>query len=428
VLALSLAAAFAAPKVSQAQGGAPAQQSPVPSPAPAPAPAPGAGPAGAPTAQGAAPAVKTAAQAFMNVQVLTDIPADQLVPSMQFISASLGVRCNFCHVNPFQNDDKREKKTAREMIKMQLGIDKTSFNGRTEVTCYTCHAGSAHPTSVPVIPEPGATPTMASMMGGPGGGEHQMPMGQGAEGAGGPGGAGANGPGQAQAAYPTVDQILDKWTQAQGGADAIAKFTSIDAKGTVDGEGGTSMAIEVVIEAPNKQWISLQTKNGAITTGYDGTTAWSQDPAGKVRDLEGVQLEAEKRAADLLRLADVRKHYSQLRLTGVGQVGDHHVYVVMGIPAGGGARERLYFDSDSGLLVRYQFVVPTPLGNYPFETDYADYKSVGGLNVPFTVREAQPSESNTAHFTDVQINVKADESKFQKPAPKPGTPPPSPVE
>ncbi len=429
VLALSLAAAFASPKVSRAQaggspqGGAPAGQAPAPAPVP-----------GAAGAQSAAPGVKTAQQAFMNVTVLTDIPSDQLVPSMQFMSASLGVRCSFCHVNPFQNDDKREKKTAREMIQMELSINKSTFNGRTEVTCYTCHLGAPHPTGVPVIPEPGAGPTMASVMGGASGeehehqmgeegGEHPMPMAPGAQG--GPGGPGANAPGQPQAAYPTVDQILDKYTQALGGAAAIDKLTSVDAKGSLEGESSTTMTVESLGEAPNKQWVSLQTKNGTITTGFDGHAAWQVDPAGQVHDVEGIQLEQEKRAADLLRLLDVRKHYSQLRLVGVGSVGEHRTYIVMGIPAGGGAREGLYFDADSGLLLRYQFAVTTPLGNYPSETDYSDYKSVGGLNLPFTVREAQPSESHTVHYTDIQLNVKVDESKFQKPAPKPGTPPPS---
>ncbi len=97
----------------------------------------------------------------------------------------------------------------------------------------------------------------------------------------------------------------------------------------------------------------------------------------------------------------------------------------MGIPTGGGARERFFFDADSGLLLRYQYAVTTPLGNYPSETDYSDYKSVGGLNLPFTVREAQPQESHTIHYTDVRLNVKVDDSKFQKPAPKPGATPPA---
>src|SRR6267142_7107300 len=103
------------------------------------------------------PIEKTAGQARKNIQLLKDLPDAQLIPVMNFIAASLGVKCNFCHVlNNGQlepaSDDKPEKKTAREMIAMTLSVNKTSFDGRTEVSCYTCHHGISHPLSVPPLP------------------------------------------------------------------------------------------------------------------------------------------------------------------------------------------------------------------------------------------------------------------------------------
>src|SRR5438309_1409952 len=80
------------------------------------------GAAGAP-AQAAAATGEKAGQSphFKNIQVLKEIPADQLQPSMQFITAALGVDCNFCHVQGnFSADDKRNKKTAREMMTMTM--------------------------------------------------------------------------------------------------------------------------------------------------------------------------------------------------------------------------------------------------------------------------------------------------------------------
>jgi len=62
-----------------------------------------------------APAGKTAEQAFKNIQALQGTPADQVFPAMQFIAASLGVECDFCHVQAkFDSDDKPAKKTARK--------------------------------------------------------------------------------------------------------------------------------------------------------------------------------------------------------------------------------------------------------------------------------------------------------------------------
>ncbi len=48
------------------------------------------------TATAAGP--KKAEEQFKNIQVLKGIPADQVIPAMQFITASLGVECEFCHV------------------------------------------------------------------------------------------------------------------------------------------------------------------------------------------------------------------------------------------------------------------------------------------------------------------------------------------
>lgn len=98
------------------------------------------------------PAPKTAAQQFKNIQVLKDIPADQLIPTMQFMAGALGVDCEFCHVeHAMDKDDKKEKKLAREMIQMELAINKDHFENEIEVTCYTCHRGSTQPVGTPVL-------------------------------------------------------------------------------------------------------------------------------------------------------------------------------------------------------------------------------------------------------------------------------------
>src|SRR5580704_6046841 len=115
-------------------------------------------------------AVETASQKYKNIKVLKDIPADQLFPTMRFITAALGVECEFCHTAgpsgnlDFEKDDKDEKKTARTMMQMMFAINKNNFDGERAVTCNTCHRGSPHPQAIPAImaegPKPGAMETM----------------------------------------------------------------------------------------------------------------------------------------------------------------------------------------------------------------------------------------------------------------------------
>ena len=81
---------------------------------------------------------KTAQPRFKNLQVLKDIAPDQLLPAMQFMSASLGVECEFCHVrDAFDKDDKQSKQTARRMIQMMSALNADQFHGERAVTCYT---------------------------------------------------------------------------------------------------------------------------------------------------------------------------------------------------------------------------------------------------------------------------------------------------
>src|SRR5215469_18123690 len=118
----------------------------------------------APQAKPSSDQPKTAEQQFKNIQVLKDIPADQLIPAMQFISASLGVECDFCHVeHEMQKDDKKPKVAARKMIAMELAINKSHFNNEIEVTCFTCHRGSPHPVGTPILAAEASKPAAHEM-------------------------------------------------------------------------------------------------------------------------------------------------------------------------------------------------------------------------------------------------------------------------
>ena len=113
-------------------------------------------PSGGQAARPADPnAGKTTDEAFKNIQSLKGVPADELIPAMQYFNAALGVDCNYCHVvrptRAFEKDDKEEKKTARLMIAMTQAINKDNFKGNVEVGCATCHGGRANPTAVPPI-------------------------------------------------------------------------------------------------------------------------------------------------------------------------------------------------------------------------------------------------------------------------------------
>ena len=159
--------------------------------------------------------------------MLKGIPADQMIPTMQFITASLGVECEFCHVqNAFDKDDKKPKQTARKMMEMMFAINKDNFEGHREVTCNSCHRGNANPMAIPaVMTEEPRKPW-------------QRPAGPEAE---------SEAEATRRKAGPAADQLLDKYVQAAGGAPAIEKVTSRVMKGTIE-FGGKSLPIDIYCE------------------------------------------------------------------------------------------------------------------------------------------------------------------------------------
>src|SRR5437879_3140120 len=111
-----------------------------------------------------APQEKTVEQVDKNIKVLTGMPTSQLIPVMNFFVASMGRRCNFCHVNnqgqwDYASDAKPEKNTARAMITMVLDINKTTARLNLDpVACYTCNRGRNSPQSIPTLPLPVPSP------------------------------------------------------------------------------------------------------------------------------------------------------------------------------------------------------------------------------------------------------------------------------
>jgi photosynthetic reaction center cytochrome c subunit len=353
-------------------------------------------------AAGLAP--KMTEETFKNIQVLKGVPADQLMPAMGFIAASLGVGCDHCHVaGAFEKDDKKPKQMARQMMQMMFAINKENFEGRREVTCYSCHHGSNEPVSVPTI-----APEEAKM-------EKPGP----------PGAAAPTAP-----TLPTPEQILDKYIQAIGGADALQKISSRVEKGKATVFGGRQVPVEIFIKAPDKRASVMHLPMGDNTAIYDGNTAWMSNPGRPVRELGGGELDAAKLDADIQFPLDAKQMFSELKVRGIEKIDGHDTLFVTGRRQGNPPID-MYFDQQSGLLVREMRYTETPLGRFPTQVDYSDYRLSGGVKIPFQWTQARPGNSSSTQLEEVQNNVPVDDSKFAKPpdlpparSPMPGSPPP----
>jgi photosynthetic reaction center cytochrome c subunit len=356
LLALALMAAFVAPKAQSRAAQASVQPSP-----------------------------KTADEAFKNIQVLKGIPADQLIPSMQFITASLGVECDFCHVqNAFEKDDKKPKQTARKMVQMMFAINKENFEGHREVTCYSCHRGHNKPLGTPVISDEEAKPE---------------PVADGSE---------------AKQSGPTADQLLDKYAQALGGAAAVNKISSRSEKGVAKMPGGREFPIEILVKAPDKRKSIMHLPNGDSITGYDGHKGWLEAPGRPPHEMSAAESQVARLDADLHLATEIRQIFNEFKVDPSEKVGDRETNVVTALREGQ-PPVKLYFDKDSGLLLRMVRYAESPLGLNPSRVDYENYRNEGGVMAPFRWTIARPGGRFTIQVSEIQLNLPLDDSEFQEP-------------
>jgi len=368
-----------------------------------------------PATKAQAPAEKTVEQVQKNIKVLTGMPQSQLIPVMNFFAASMGRRCNYCHVNnqgqwDYASDAKSEKTAAREMIKLVMDINKTTERLKLDpVSCYTCHRGRTSPQSIPALPLPlPSPPPNAGGTGGP------TPT---------PGASPQASP-AATPALPSADEIFSKYAAALGGQTAIDKLKSRTVKGTVTQANGSSVQFELSQAAPDKFYLLLTTPQGTIERGFNGQVGWEKTDRG-VREITGAELVNFKAANGLFSLLKLKEQYSRPPRVRKDKLGDRDVYIVDGTTIEN-RRMRLYFDATSGLLLRRTTTMPTIVGIIPDQIDLEDYREADGLKFPFTARAAAVEVGNptsTRTFTELKLNVPVDESKFNMPpAPKPTTP------
>jgi hypothetical protein len=217
---------------------------------------------------------------------------------------------------------------------------------------------------------------------------------------------------------PSADEVLKHYDAAIGGREAWAKLHTRVSKGTIE-----IPAIEVHMKAPNSILVVINLGGAIIKQGFDGTTAWSDDPRNGLRELAGGELEDERRESDFYHALDLKKFYSNMTVTGREKVDDHDTFVVEATPVAGGDPDKLYFDVTTGLEVRSVNHRHTPEGSLEFAADIKDYREVDGIKVPFTVEQSSAQSAFTIKFTDVTHNQELADSQFAKPALEPDAAP-----
>jgi hypothetical protein len=344
---------------------------------------------------------------FKNVQLLKGIPVKEFMNTMGFFSAATNLNCIDCH-SP-QSDtldgyaiDTPLKQMARKMIVMVNTLNQSAFAGQRKVTCYTCHRATDRPEAIPSLLDQYSVPIDDP---------DRVEIIRGA---------------LAQSVNQiSADQILDKYVQTIGGAPQLDKLTSFIAKGTYEGYDSYSekVPIEIFANAPNQLTTIVHTQNGDSVSTYDGSQGWiaAADKLMRVLPLSGGDLEGAKMDAFLFFPARIKQEFQWRTGFPSVSIDDRPVQVIQNV-ARGEAGAKLYFDSQSGLLVRQVRYVDTAVGVIPTQIDYSDYRTVAGVKMPFRRIVTWTDGRSTIELSQVQPNARIEAAKFATPAPPTGKP------
>jgi hypothetical protein len=328
------------------------------------------------------------------LEVLQALPEVQLFPLMNLISTSMGVRCDYCHVQAtpdlsrtpsnlggwvWDRDDKQTKRRAREMMKMVVELNASRFGGETKVTCFTCHRGATAPVRLPPLPPPAT-------------GSAQTP---------------------APKSLPPAERVLAAYISAVGRVDATERGTGTIIRGWDDRPEGRYGKFEITVAGSDRYRITLTTPEVTTNQGLEGDVAWAATND-RVQRLTSPDVARMRRIA--MRYRPVKEQPSGLRTVGIERVDERDAYVLQA-KIDSVTTQRSYFDVVTGLLLRELTTTETLLVPLEEQVDYDDYRDVTGVQMPFRVRlsDGAPYSTTTRTVVEIRRNVPTDDAVFRAP-------------
>lgn len=350
-----------------------------------------------PTPAAVAAAVKgaPAEQVFKDIRVLKGIPADEFLDTMGMFASALLFDCVSCHAKEIITDENAfaletpKIQRARQMIVMTSALNRLYFGGQNRVTCFTCHGGGNFPRSEPNLDvqygEPIEDPYAIAFV-------------------------------QSVATAPATE-IFARYLKVIGGAENAARLTSFAGVGTYTGFDSNDVPVpaEVFVRAPNQMTTIARAQAGINAKVFDGKQGWrmQQDTPIPLFAMTGDNLQGAAIEAMVWFPASLQKSFSQWQ-TNVAQINGTNVLAVQGSNPGQ-LPIRLYFNEESGRLVRLMHWRRTAVGAIPTRVDFEDFRAVAGVQMPFLWTRTWTNNQVVMQMKEIRPNVPVEASRFAQP-------------
>jgi len=320
-----------------------------------------------------------------NIKALQGLPESQLFLAMNFISDSLGVHCDYCHVKSgdkwlWESDEKPPKATGLAMIRMVLAINKEHFAGNRKLTCYSCHRGSLQVATLAPLPPPEYVKDPPAIVARP---------------------------------LPPPAEVVSRYLAAIGG-NAAAKVQIVMMKAAVERPAGPAK-VEIVLKKPEHLLVTVTTAEGVVKQGLAGDSGWrlAKDAVKPFSPAEIAQVRAVAAIYDVIKVTD---DVSRMRNPRFERAGNRDAYAV-DVAVDADTTRTYFFDLQTGLLIRRRVTTQTIIAPLSEQADFDDYRDVGGVKLPFLIRRSDvaPYDTSTSTFSEIRTNVAVDDAVFNAP-------------
>lgn len=227
----------------------------------------------------------------------------------------------------------------------------------------------------------------------------------------------ANPPAKPDAPIPSLKEILARAEKSMGGSEAWKKTNTVMMKGLLQTEDASAfVAIEIYKKAPDKSLLKMKLpQNMEMREVCDGKSAWLEDPRGGYREFKGAELESRLRRSQFSEQSQMILLAATGKVLGADKIGLHSVYVVE-YSSQKNETTKLYFDAESGLVLRSEETAAKADGTYTTKVDMDDYRDVEGMMVPFRMKRTEKGSVIKIRLTQVKNNLPIDDEMFIKPA------------
>lgn len=212
-------------------------------------------------------------------------------------------------------------------------------------------------------------------------------------------------------ADPSAEEIVDKYIEATGGADAYKAIKSSVTKSSIMivamGMSATSTAY---VEGDNAKSIMSIDGFGEFLSGIKDGVPWSSNMMAGDQVLTGAEAKAAKQQSDPQLWLHWKNYFASAETAGEETVGDAAAWKVVFTPEEGGATT-YWFAKDSGLIVQSE---GAGLGGPALNT-MSDYRDAGGIKVPFAIQSEGANGAVEITIDSVENNTTIDPSVFDVP-------------